>query len=156
MAMLIRAGLPSRIAAINAVRETGALFFDNPGMKSWLESNEVAAFTSAGEWPTPETAALWRRFRDDFLDAGIAKWKRQAGWRNLTHDFPAPPGIYRVEVEEPAGIVWLCSPDHRRVARLRRRLRDVKPSFLSARIVAEDSRAYIERFGRDGSRWLDD
>jgi hypothetical protein len=30
-------------AAITAVREMHALFFDNPGMKGWLESNEVAA-----------------------------------------------------------------------------------------------------------------
>jgi hypothetical protein len=76
MAMLIRAGLPSRLAAITAVREMHALFFDNPGMKGWLESNEVAAFTSAGGWPTPETAALWQRFREDLLDSGIKKWKR--------------------------------------------------------------------------------
>jgi hypothetical protein len=157
MAMLIRAGLPSRLAAIAAVRETSTAFFDNAGMKGWLESNEVATFTSAGGWPTPETSALWQRFREDFLDSGIQRWRRQAGWRSLTHDFPAPPpGTYRVEIEDRTGMVWLCSPDHRRVAQLRRRLRDTKPSFLSARIVPDDGRAYIERFGRDGSAWLDD
>jgi hypothetical protein len=156
MAMLIRAGLPSRLAAITAVRETHAMFFDNPGMKVWLESNEIAAFTSTGEWPTRETAALWRRFRGDFLSGGIQKWKRQAGRRSLTDDSRAPvPGIYRVEVEESTGIVWLCSPDYQRLARLRRRLHNTSPSFFSARIVAGDARAYVERFGRDGASWLD-
>ena len=157
MAMLIRAGLPSRLAAIAAVRETRAMFFDNAGMKSWLESNEVAAFTDTGEWPTLETAALWQRFREDLLSGGIQKWRHQTRWSSLTRDHSAPtPGIYRVEVEERTGIVWLCSPDQQRLARLRRRLRDTKPSFLSARIVAGDARAYIERFGRDGATWLTD
>jgi hypothetical protein len=100
---------------------------------------------------------LWKRFREDFLSGGIQRWKQQANWRSLTHDSRAlAPGIYRVEVEEATGIVWLCAPDHQRLARLRRRLRDTKPSFFSARIVAGDARAYVERFGCDGARWLDD
>jgi hypothetical protein len=157
MAMLIRAGLPSRLAAITAVRETRAVFFDNPGMKGWLESNEIAAFTSTGRWPTPETAALWQRFREEFLSGGIQKWKHQAGWWSLTSDSAAPaPDIYRVEVEEPTGTAWLCSPDHQRLARLSGRLRDPKPSFFSARIVAGDARAYVERFGRDDATLRDD
>jgi hypothetical protein len=99
---------------------------------------------------------LWRRFRGDFLSGGIQKWKRQAGRRSLTDDSRAPvPGIYRVEVEESTGIVWLCSPDYQRLARLRRRLHNTSPSFFSARIVAGDARAYVERFGRDGASWLD-
>jgi DEAD/DEAH box helicase len=156
MAMLIRAGLPSRIAAITAVRETRAMFFDNPGMRGWLASNQIAAFTSTGEWPTPETAALWQRFREDFLSGGIQKWKHQADWCSLSDDFSAPaPGIYRVEVEDRTGIVWLCSADHQRLTRFESRLRDIQPSFFSARIVGGDARAYVERFGRD-SAWLDD
>jgi hypothetical protein len=130
MAMLIRAGLPSRLAAITAVRETRAMFFDSPGMRGWLESNEIAAFTSTGEWPTRETAALWQRFRQDFLNVGIQKWKRQGRWCSLTGDSPnLEPDIYRVEVDEHTGRVWLCSSDHQRLARLRRRLRDTKPIF---------------------------
>lgn len=155
MAMLIRAGLPSRLAAITAVRETRAMFFDNPGMRGWLGSNEIAAFTDTGEWPTPETAALWQRFREDCLSGGTQKWKHQAGWCSLTPDSRAPaPGIYRVEDEEHTGVVWLCSPDHQRLARLGGQLRDTKPSFFSARILASDARAYVERFGRDEATWL--
>src|SRR5207248_2433337 len=59
MAMLIRSGLPSRRAAIEAIRQTKPFFLDASEMQQWLESNEVIALTDAGGWPTPATAAIW-------------------------------------------------------------------------------------------------
>jgi len=73
MSLLMRAGLPSRIAAMVAVRETRAAFLDGTEMRAWLESNEVTAFTEAGDWPTPETAALWKRFRKEVLSRTLQK-----------------------------------------------------------------------------------
>jgi len=52
MAMLIRAGLPSRRAAIVAVNEGNALFADSPGMGAWLESVEIDALTASNDWTT--------------------------------------------------------------------------------------------------------
>jgi hypothetical protein len=40
-------------------------------MRTWLGSNQIAAFTDQGDWPTPETAALWSRFRSEALSGGL-------------------------------------------------------------------------------------
>ena len=158
MSILIRAGLPSRQAAITAIREGGALFVDGAGMKDWLESNRIAAFTDAGNWPTTESAALWKRFRHDVLSGGIQKWRAQNSKRALDlggRSTRPPNGIYRVEIDEPQGDVWVCTPDYRRLVRLRTRVRDPKPSSYSARFVDGDNRAQIQRLGRDRATWIE-
>ncbi|WP_368911890.1 hypothetical protein [Taklimakanibacter deserti] len=58
MSLLIRAGLPSRRAAMAAVESTKPAFVTPAEMRAWLESNEITALTDAGIWPTPDTAAL--------------------------------------------------------------------------------------------------
>ena len=83
MAMLIRAGLPSRQAAMVAVREGDARFVDGIGIRAWLESNRIAALTNAGSWPTPATAALWKRFRDETLSGGVQRWRVNESHRVL-------------------------------------------------------------------------
>jgi len=68
MAMLIRTGLPSRRAAIAAIEAANPIFATPADMRSWLESDEVAALTDQGDWPTADTAALWNRFRNEALE----------------------------------------------------------------------------------------
>jgi len=64
MALLIRAGLPSRRAAIEAINDTRDMFDginrfdDNAGMLEWLRSEEVLELTNLPNWPTPETASV--------------------------------------------------------------------------------------------------
>jgi hypothetical protein len=65
-----------------------------------------------------------------------------------------PDGIYRVE-PEPDGEAWICTPDYRRIAKLRRRLRDHARGLLSARFVVGDNRAIIRRSGRGRAAWLE-
>ncbi len=74
MAMLIRAGLPSRRAAMAAIEDALPVFVTPAEMRAWLETDEVTANTDAGDWPTPDTAALWARFRTEALSSGIQKW----------------------------------------------------------------------------------
>lgn len=158
MSMLIRAGLPSRQAAITAIRDGKALFVDSAGMREWLESKEIAAFTDAGDWPTAETAALWKRFREDVLSEGIQEWLTQTSKQVLDlggGETRPPNGVYRVEIDEPQGNVWVCTPDYRRLVRLRTRVRDPKPSYFTARFVEGDNRAHIQRFGRGRAAWLE-
>jgi hypothetical protein len=158
MAMLIRAGLPSRRAAMTAVVEGRAQFVDGAGMRTWLESGEIARLTEVGDWPSPETAALWKRFRDEMLSGGTQKWRAQNSKRTLDideQDTVVPAGIYRVEIDEPQGDAWVCTPDFQRVVKLRTRVRDSKPSFFAARFVEGHRRAEIQRFGRDRAIWLE-
>ena len=158
MAMLIRAGLPSRRAAMAAVVEGAAHFVDGAGMRAWLETSEIARLTKVGDWPSPETAALWKRFREEMLSGGTQKWRAQTSKRTLDlagQDTLVPAGIYRVEIDEAQGDAWVCTPDYRRVVKLRTRVKDPKPSFFSARFVEGHRRAEIQRFGRDRAVWLE-
>jgi hypothetical protein len=154
MAMLIRAGLPSRRAAMTAVRESDAEFVDGAGLRAWLESNEIATLTAAGGWPTPATAALWKRFRDETLSGGVQRWRTNKSRRVLATGERRPEnGIYRIEIESADGEVWLCTPDYRRIGKLRSHVRDDAPGFYSVRFEPGDDRALVQRFGYGRAEW---
>ena len=155
MAMLIRAGLPSRQAAMTAVREGDANFVDGAGMRDWLESNEIATLTAAGAWPTPATAALWKRFRDETLSGGVRRWRMNQSRRVLAPGEDRPKnGIYRIEIDQPDGDVWICTPDYQRISKLRSRIREDAFGFYSARFEQGDNRAFVRRFGYGRAEWI--
>jgi hypothetical protein len=159
MAMLVRAGLPSRRAASAAILGTWPNFIDVSGMNEWLRSNEIAAFTDAGDWPTPETAEIWKQFRDDALSGQIQKWTSRTWLRNTLSDTLmgdlSPDMPHRVEIDEVTGDVWITAPDFRRVIKLRRTLVDRKPSLLYAQFSPDSSQATIVRYGRGRAAWSD-
>jgi hypothetical protein len=156
IAMLIRAGLPSRQAAMLAVHDGQAQFVDGAGMREWLQSKEIAEKTKTNSWPSPETAELWKRFRNDVLTEANQKWRRQESKRVLEDTDKRPPdGIYRIEVDHPAGDAWISTPDYQRMARLKTRVIDRKPSFFTARLIEGHNRAQVLRFGKERATWLD-
>jgi hypothetical protein len=157
MAMLIRAGLPSRRAAMTAVRDGSASFVTPAEMREWLGSNEITALTDQGDWPIAEMAALWRRFREQVLSGGIQAWSI-ASWKRLL-DLPdgaarPSPGLYRIETDPDApDTTWLSTPDYRRIARFKKSVRDLRPSLFAARLVGGTSVADISRIGRGKANW---
>lgn len=156
MAMLIRAGLPSRQAAMLAVRDGQAQFVDGAGMREWLQSKDITEKTKTDTWPSPETAELWKRFRNDVLTEASQKWRRQESKRTLEdpHKRPAD-GLYRIEVDHPASHAWISTPDYQRLARFRTRIIDRKPSYFTARLIEGHTRARVLRFGKERAVWLD-
>lgn len=148
MSMLVRAGLPSRRAAIAAVKLGGADFLDGAGMREWLESDAIVALTDAGGWPTAETAALWARFRNETLSAEIQRWHRVIGTRALLDPGGVAAGYYRVESDAATDTVWLVTPDYQRVVPLAGSVRITSPGVISARVAAGSNLATIERLGR--------
>lgn len=156
MSMLIRAGLPSRRAAIAAIRTTGAAFVDVSGMREWLTSEEIAGLTAGGKFPTPETALLWRRFRDEMLSGAQQKWSVGSGVRALSigaADKAPAGGIYRIEIAGPDGDAWLTTPDYRRVAKFKTRVQGTWRGLLAARLGDGQRSAQIERFGPGTVKW---
>lgn len=155
MSMLIRAGLPSRRAAIAAIQTTNPVFVTPAEMRAWLESDEITAFTDAGDWPTPDTAALWARFRTEALSGGIQKWSIERYKRLL--DVPAhsapPAGLYRVITDEGDGRTWLATPDYRRVVPFKKPAVDPKPSLFSGRLPGATAVVDALRVGRGKLRW---
>lgn len=155
MSMLIRAGLPSRRAAIAAIQTTNPVFVTPAEMRAWLESDEITAFTDAGDWPTPDTAALWARFRTEALSGGIQKWSIERYKRLLDVPAPsAPPaGLYRVITDEGDGRTWLATPDYRRVVPFKKSAVDPKPSLFSGRLPGATAVVDALRVGRGKLRW---
>ncbi|MFC7409942.1 DEAD/DEAH box helicase [Hydrogenophaga atypica] len=156
MSMLIRAGLPSRRAAMAAIRATGAVFVTVSGMREWLASEEMADLTNAGGFPTPETALLWQCFRDEMLSGVQQKWSVGSGARALSlgaADKAPAAGIYRIEIDGPDGDAWLTTPDYRRVAKFKTRVQGTWRGLLTARLKEGQRSAQIERFGPGKVTW---
>lgn len=153
MAMLIRAGLPSRRAAIAAIQDAEPIFVTPAEMRAWLESDEITAYTDAGDWPTPDTAALWARFRTEALSGGIHKWSVERYKRLLDIAAAPPAGLYRIVTDEGDGRTWLETPDYRRVAPFKKPAVDPKPSLFSGRLPGNTRLVEALRVGRGKLRW---
>jgi hypothetical protein len=156
MAMLIRAGLPSRRSAMAAIRGSDALFTTPTEMREWLASNEIAAFTDQGGWPTSETAELWKRFRTAALSAAIQRWSVQS-FRRLLETFPEKPspdsGLYRVLSTSDDGRTWLATPDYQLVAPFRKAIRDGGPSLIVGKVNRGSAVVEVARVGRGRATW---
>ena len=157
MAMLVRAGLPSRAAAIAATETLQPDFVDIAGLVQWLRSNKVAAFSDMEEWPTPETTDIWKEFRNGVLPGVSQRWSTREWQREVDTDSyitkPVVGQIYRVEVSPENRTVCICSPDFQPVVQLRRTLYDPAPSVLSAKFEEGDPHPTIRRIGRSHARW---
>lgn len=148
MSMLIRAGLPSRRAAMAAVVDGDADYFNSAGMREWLESEEIVDRTAAGDWPSEETAALWGRFHSEALSDAIQRWRRVVGVRPYIDDVAIEPGIYRIERDEAANENWLVTADYHRVSRLGGAIRFTSPSLFMGVVDPNAPIVRIERLGR--------
>lgn len=153
MAMLIRAGLPSRRAAIAAIEDARPVFVTPVEMRAWLESDEITAYTDAGDWPTAETAALWARFRTEALSGGIQRWSVEH-YKRLLDTVAAPPaGHYRIVTDEGDGRTWLATPDYHRIAAFKKSAVYPKPNLMSGRLTGNSKLVEALRIGRGKLRW---
>jgi DEAD/DEAH box helicase len=154
MAMLVRAGLPSRIAAMAVITQTRPVFMTGAEMNQWLRSHEMAALADQPDWPTPETADIWKRFRNEALGAPVQKWSSQV-WRLDTavgeHVNQAIPG--RINVDALTGEVSVTTPDYRHIVTIQQHLRQFAPSLLHVELAADRQSARIVRIGRGQARW---
>ncbi|MCV2219115.1 DEAD/DEAH box helicase [Thauera sp. Sel9] len=153
MAMLIRAGLPSRRAAMAAIEDAKPAFFTPAEMRAWLESDEITAHTDARDWPTPDTAALWARFRTEALCGGIQKWSVEHYKRLLDTAAAPPAGLYRIVTDEGDGRTWLATPDYQRIAAFKKPAVDPKPSLFSGRLLGNTRLVDVLRVGHGKLRW---
>lgn len=155
MAMLVRAGLPSRVAARAVVEQTQPSITSLSEMKEWLGSNEVLAWSADANFPTGETHDLWIRFRTEALATPIQRWSEQnwtmettlPNWSNEA--FPA-----RIYVDETSGRVSITSPDYREVVGIQQRLDNPMPSLFQVNYAPGGKSATIKRMGRGTAKWL--
>jgi len=153
MAMLIRAGLPSRRAAIAAIEDSEPDFVTPAEMRDWLESDEITAHTNAGDWPTPDTAALWARFRTEALSGGIQEWSVERYERHIETTDPPQAGLYRITTDEGDGRTWLMTADYQQVAPFSSPAVDTKPSLFSGRVQGGTTAVTATRIGPGKLQW---
>jgi hypothetical protein len=154
MAMLVRTGLPSRVAARAAVQQTQPTFTTLSELSEWLASDEIAALSENQNWPTPETAAIWGRFRKDVLAAPIQRWNEQE-WEFGSHlpEWANPAYPARIQINEESGKVTVTSPDYREITGIQQGLSAVPPTLLRVDYAADGESAVIKRMGRGRASW---
>jgi hypothetical protein len=79
-ATLIKAGFASRLGAINAVSSTSVYFDGAAGMRTWLASPAVRAWSDAPNWPTPESHELWLEFIAPHGAGNATPWSAKNYW----------------------------------------------------------------------------
>ncbi|MCL9649580.1 hypothetical protein L2172_03935 [Pantoea agglomerans] len=153
MAMLIRTVLSSRRAAMAAIEDAEPVFVTPAEMRAWLESDEITAKTDTGDWPTPDTSALWARFRTEALSGGIQKWSVKHCKRLLDTESSPPASLYRIVTDEADARTWLTIPDYQRIAVFKKPAVDPKPSLFSGRLQGKTRLVDALRVGRGKLRW---
>ena len=151
MAMLVRAGLPSRTAALAAINDQEPALVDNDDLIEWLETDEVIALTSEGSWPTSETSDIWNTFRTDMLKRTTQRWSAQ-DW--IVDVDPLMPQmelelnrIYRMEFDEDDDSWWVLAPDFKQIVRLLGRGSDQNSIVLTARAAEGIGRVAVRGIG---------
>ena len=118
-----------------------------------VPADEVMAYTDAADWPMPDTAALWARFRTEALSGGIQKWSVERYKRLLDIEAAPPAGLYRIFTDEDDGRTWLATPGYQRVTAFKKPAVDPKPSLLWGRLPGETKVVEVLRLGCGKLRW---
>lgn len=156
MAMLVRAGLPSRVAAKVVVEQMNPTFLTRGEMNLWLRSPAVVALDAQVNWPTADTGAVWRRFRAEALEGVTRKWESQEWNMALAAGggaLPAYPG--RIEIDAQIGQVSVTTPDYRPLINIRHRLEHQTPALFQVEFSPDGTNARIVRAGRDVATWVE-
>ncbi len=77
-ALLMQAGFTSRQAAIKAVSDCAATFTTAFALNQWLKSESIVELTKSENWPTPETAQMWKTFIEDYNPPETKTWSQQS------------------------------------------------------------------------------
>lgn len=155
-AMLIRAGLPSRLAAMAAIENSNADFDNMLGMREWIESDEVEELSLDPHWPTIQTAPIWKQFLNQMLQPELKKWRRQEFSRKkIKNSVPEniADGIYRLEIDED-GTAWMTTPDFKRIATFRQTVKETGRGLTYIRYLRENIHPDIIRFGDGRLIWF--
>ena len=155
MAMLVRSGLPSRIAAQTVIEQIQPMFTSRSEMNQWLRSNKMKLWTDQPDWPTAETSDIWKRFRNEALASSVQKWFSQEWERKLisSTDFN-PEFLGRIAIDSSSGQVSITTPDYRPLTQIPLRLGQIQPSLLQVSFTPDRSSVRITRMGRGEANWI--
>jgi superfamily II DNA/RNA helicase len=150
-AILMQAGFSSRLAAIKAVNDTNAQFESGGQLRAWLSSDEVAALTNAGDWPTTETAAMWQEYRASFSPAAQSVWTERLYTAQVNWDDNAAPALGSPVHIRPSdeGLPYVMTPDAVVLGRMNAALNPARKGLLRATVNADPPGLLVNYIGPD-------
>lgn len=139
-ALLMQAGFNSRKAAIYAIDSTGASFTNGRQLNSWLNSNEVNDLTARGDWPTPETAKLWKKFISEYKPVAATTWSSISIQTSVDWfpDYSPFPGALVKLFNDETGLTQILGSDGEKIGQCHIRY-DLLNTGIYYTIVNEDT-----------------
>ena len=146
---LIRSGLRSREAAVQAATQTGASFEDRNGLEVWLTSEEVQSQEKNVNWPTTRTHYIWEQFYQREQRRRNTIWVRESSTLEVEWFNESPPsGKYVVLEGNPsADGTIVMSPDRRELGIVKAPLHRPLSQIVGARIGEDANLITVEFFG---------
>jgi len=145
--ILIQAGFNSRIAAIKAVTDTGAIFRTGSELQQWLSSEAVAAWKSQPDWPSAETKAMWTEFTESFTLGQNQTWASRQCWVEVAWLGEPPPSGTPVQIHQWAGQPRVLSADGTPLGAVHAALNPRRIGLLRAQVAQEINRVDITYIG---------
>ena len=141
MAMLVRAGLPSRAAAKQVVGELNPSFLERSELRTWLNSSAVEELSQHADWPSPETSNLWRQFREVITQQKEGRWSKriQTGKFDLSGH---PAGPFRVH-QTKGGNSKILTADFREITSFSNVLKAPNPGIQYCRRTQCDQLEFV-------------
>lgn len=148
MSMLIRAGLLSRNAAKKIVEQLDPFFFDGQAMRDWIVTEEVDRLSEQDNWPTAETASIWRRFRQDLLSGKNDAWTEKS-YSTTAHALNDTARSYHgaTRIVENNSEWFMTTPDYQYLSRIEMQLDNTSQQVLFGFLNGANNEATIHRIG---------
>lgn len=147
--ILIQAGFNSRLAAIKAVTDTGAIFTTAWELRQWLNSQTVAAWSARPDWPTTETKSMWTEFVQSFTLTENRTWARRRYLANVAWlGVPPPPGT-PVQIHEWGGHLNALSAEGALLGIVQTAINPARAGLVRAQVAQEVSKIDITYLGPD-------
>lgn len=147
--ILIQAGFNSRLGAIKAVIDTGAIFQTGQELRQWLSSEAGVAWSAQPDWPTPETKAMWTDFAQSFNPRESRIWAdRRYRADVIWLGTPPPPGT-PVQVHHWAGQPRVLAADGTSLGIVQAALNPRKVGLVRAQVSQDMGKIDLTYLGPD-------
>ena len=159
MSLLIRAGFSSRLGAQEVIKQTSSNFQNLHQLRIWLQSEEIETLSRQENWPTPDSADLWNRFRVTSIKRENKILLKEDADKEINYqekEIELERGFYRISNIEDE--TWLLTPDFQAVAPLMEPIQEIENSLFSGEISDDSNIAKVTRIGlrEESYTWFED
>lgn len=154
-AVLMRAGLPTRSGAIQAVEQEDGRFETLPELHRWLNSERLRQRADDPAWPTLSTHELWTAFINRSTASATTAWKHTVersfvGWHRFGHT-PVDGAAYRAITR--GSTTHIQTADGKRVGQLYMLLNPERVGLLTVTGTSDPNVVELSYRGPGDLRW---